>query len=304
MTTKHDGSRSSISRTDRDACVDIGFIGTGTSRLFATLSTPLDLWIRSGVLICPPLHADFARNYRNEVLLARELTRAGHAVMRFHYRGQGHSDGDARSMTFGSLKEDALTAVDFLRSQIGTGPLAFIGCRLGGLVAAATAATHGGAPVALWEPVLDPASYVREAVRARAIGSLAGSASDPASTGRLMEQFLRQGWLDIYGYPIYLELFRSLEGRDLRSELGDDVRPILLVQIATSRELTPRYASLVKDLTSLGLPVATHRVTSAAGWWFRGAGKDRERPELLTEETVSTTVEWLSDQVAPAEVRR
>ena len=76
------------------------------------------------------------------------------------------------------------------------------------------------------------------------------------------------------------------------------------MQIAASRELTPRYASLAGDLTSLGLPVTTHRVTSAAGWWFRGAGKDRERPELLTEETVSTTVEWLESQVAPAEVRR
>ncbi len=76
------------------------------------------------------------------------------------------------------------------------------------------------------------------------------------------------------------------------------------MQIAASRELTPGYARLVGDLSSLGMPVTIHRVTNTAGWWFRGVGKDREQPDLLTEETVSTTVDWLGAQVAPAEVRR
>jgi pimeloyl-ACP methyl ester carboxylesterase len=303
MTTERNGSQSMASRMDAGTRIDAGFLGSGASRLFVSVSTPLDA-PRSGVVICPPLHADFAKNYRNEVLLGRALSREGHAVVRFHYRGQGHSDGDPRQMSFASLKEDALTAVDFLRSDAGIDRLAFVGCRLGGFVAAATAASYDAAPLVLWEPVLDPASYTREAIRARMIGRLARVPSEGVSAAGLDDQLLQEGWLDIFGYPIHLALVRSLEGKELLTELGSNRRPVLLMQIASSRELRSAYSTFARDLSSLGIPVEVRLVTSTAGWWFRGVARDREQPELLTQETVSTTADWLGARFAHAEVPR
>jgi pimeloyl-ACP methyl ester carboxylesterase len=98
------------------------------------------------------LAREFAHNYRREVLLARALAVAGQAVLRFHYRHTGNSDGDGVDLTFDSMREDALGAIDALRSQAPKGPLTILGTRWGSLIAAAAAAHHPDAAVVLWSP--------------------------------------------------------------------------------------------------------------------------------------------------------
>lgn len=285
------------SRVDAETRVDVGFFGRGSSRLFGSvISSPEEPL--GGVVICPPLHADFSKNYRNEVLLGQALARQGFAVLRFHYRGQGHSDGDPRSVSLESLTKDAVAAVDFLRSRIGVERLGLVGCRLGAFIAAAAAASLDGAPVSLWEPVVDPGRYLRDAIRARLIGDLRGRETERASADALMEQLHREGFVDIHGYPIHLGLVQSMEGKMLPTELGDNQRPILLVEISRGRDLRREYASLVDEWSSKGLPVEVLRIAGEVGWWFRGGHQEREDVNRLGVEALGVTVDWMRTNVA------
>jgi exosortase A-associated hydrolase 1 len=54
-------------------------------------------------------------SHRQFVLLARRLAAAGHAVLRFDYRGQGDSEGDMRS--FAAVDDDLKAAIDALLIQ-------------------------------------------------------------------------------------------------------------------------------------------------------------------------------------------
>ncbi len=273
--------------------VDVGFIGSGP-RIFVALHTPPGA-LRAGVVICSPLHTAFSKNYRNEVVLARSLSRAGIAALRFHYRGQGHSDGDARDVTLTTLRRDAVEALGYLRAMTGLEEVGFMGCRLGGLVAAAAASERSAAPVALWDPVLDPAGYLREASRARVIGDLAGGTPSQADP---KERLRRDGYVDIHGYPIHLELAESLEGRTLLGELGDEPRPILLIQTARTPRIRPEYARFLEDRARVGSPVAVRPIVGEIAWWFRGVAADRERVDDLAADAVTQTCDWLAAQLS------
>ncbi|HWC32893.1 MAG TPA: hypothetical protein VG709_07175, partial [Actinomycetota bacterium] len=44
----------------------VGFFGEGADRLFGVLHAPSD-GARAGVVVCPPVYAEFEKNYRSEV---------------------------------------------------------------------------------------------------------------------------------------------------------------------------------------------------------------------------------------------
>ena len=207
--------RFTAAHSEEGTTTEAGYFGLGPQMMFGCLLTPARV-PGGSVIICPPVHADAAKSYRSEVVLARALAHQGFEVLRFHYRGQGHSDGDSSMTTFESMTEDVIMALSFLRSRIETSRFAVIGCRLGGLVAAAVASLHdSSAPLVLWEPVLEPRLYLREAIRARLIGDLStkGTASD--SPGPRIDQLQEGESIDIHGYPIHGSMVRSLEGRTL-----------------------------------------------------------------------------------------
>src|SRR5207342_1916957 len=97
--------------------------------------------------------------------------------------------------------------------------------------------------------------YVHEAIRARLIGDLSAAREDRGTSAALKERLDREGSLDVHGYPIHLNLIRSLTGKKLQDEMGDACRPILLIQIGRSRELRAGYAAVVRDWSALGFPV-------------------------------------------------
>jgi alpha-beta hydrolase superfamily lysophospholipase len=126
---------------------EAGFFGAAPERMFGGFVLPTRP--AGAVLISSSLYAEQARNYRREVILARALARRGIASFHYHYRGTGHSDGDAAALTFGSMVADAREAVGILRERVGDVSLGFIGTRLGGYVAASMAGEAPHAPLAL-----------------------------------------------------------------------------------------------------------------------------------------------------------
>jgi uncharacterized OsmC-like protein/fermentation-respiration switch protein FrsA (DUF1100 family) len=71
--------------------------------------------------------------------IARALTAAGIAVLRFDFTGLGNSDGDFANTNFSSNLQDLLAAVEFLRSEYAA-PELLIGHSLGGAAVLAMAA--------------------------------------------------------------------------------------------------------------------------------------------------------------------
>jgi acetyl esterase/lipase len=123
---------------------------------------------RAGVVVCLPAPLDAAVDDGRAARLGRRLARSGVAVQRFHYRGSPASDGDPTAVTFEALVADARRAAELLAERTGVERIGLVGARLGALVAARLGRDRPGAPMVLWEPVVDPRHLVEQAAGARA----------------------------------------------------------------------------------------------------------------------------------------
>jgi len=243
---------------------DVEFFGAAGSRLFGSRYVPVD-GARSGVVVCSPILAELPKNYRREVLLGQALAARGVAVQRFHYRGAGHSDGATEATDFDTMRDDARRATERLVEVTGVGTLAFLGTRLGAMVAAAVARAYPAAPIAFWDPVFSADSY---------IGEVSAGASSPGSD-------------DIAGYPLAALLRAGLAGRLLEDELGEESRAVLVVQMGG------RPPEQAQNWRARGWDLTTEQVDRQQGWW--SADDPRLRDEVLARGTplLPLTTEWL-----------
>lgn len=246
-----------------------------------------------GVVICSSLHAEFLRNYRREVLLARALCRQGTPVQRFQYRGEGNSLGPVDDITFPRLCEDAKAAADHLRERTGVSRVVFLGTRLGGLVAAA-AASGETAPVVLWEPVFETDRYFREAFRARMIRELKEGGTVRPSVDSMVAELRAAGVVDILGYQIHFPLYESAIGRTLVTELGSCARPVLLVQITKSSEPRGDHDKVSAAWEDAGFAVERRVISEDEAWWYVGEDWQAEEARPATSALVEATCSWVA----------
>jgi acetyl esterase/lipase len=269
---------------------EVEMLGPHRQRLFSYVHLPPPDRLEGGLVICSPLFAEFPNNYRKEVVLARALAAEGVAVQRFHYRGTGNSDGAAEDVTFDSIAGDAMAATDHLVERTAARPIAFLGTRLGAMIAAATASRSGGGPLILWEPALDGRSYFRQVARNGLIRDLkdgariAGRSRDPLADVDSM------GSGDVLGYSIHRGVYHSFRDRTLEEELGDAHHPVLLVQLSRRRDVRPEVRAVAEALAARGVEVRTQAIWSNESWWFVG---DPSLSRRVTKPIVDTTSRWL-----------
>jgi acetyl esterase/lipase len=302
LATPSDSDRAT--RVDREAGIRevAEFFGPNGSRMFGFMHLPLGRPV-GGVVICSPLQAEFVRNYRREVALGRLLAESGVAVRRFHYRGSGNSDGDPAAVTFDSMLEDAVYSADRLVAELGLTKVAFVGTRVGGMIAAKAAGRFDGAALALWEPVLDPATYFREVFRGRLIHDLKEGGAAKRSGQSLLSALHREGSVDILGYSIHRDLYQSASTWRLGAILGEQIRSVLLVQLGGAGKLRSDFVSLVDQLTRNGLMVDTLMVPKQEPWWFGGGGWEVQEEPARKATLVGGTARWLLSQMS-SEKRR
>jgi len=171
--SKRFGHMGDVTRVDRRLGIveTLGFFGSGPLRMFGCTHAPQGRAL-GGVVICSPVLGEFLRNYRNEVMLARDLAVSGFAVQRFHYRGSGHSDGEWCDATFETMRDDAIVAAEWLKAATGVSDIAFVGTRWGALIAASAIPRFPMAPLVVIEPPLDCSRYFREVLRWRLMREL------------------------------------------------------------------------------------------------------------------------------------
>jgi alpha/beta superfamily hydrolase len=243
------------------------------SSLFGVRHVPLGR-VRGALLVCSPVLTDFGANYRREVELARRLAARGIAVQRYHPRGVGHSDGDRLDLTVESLVADAATALEHLSSWSGAVPTAVLGTRLSALAAAAVA---GDRPLALWQPVTDVRSYLREGLRARSVHRLGHGAPPAGAVPDVAAELAEHGFADLLGIPVGPGLLAAgglagsppaRAGAGLREAVASGRGPVLLLQFGTAPELAPAYRSVVDAWTAAGRSVTATPCPSDETWWF------------------------------------
>jgi pimeloyl-ACP methyl ester carboxylesterase len=134
----------------------------GPSGQFGWLHLPGDGQARAGVVICPAIGTEQLWAHLGGRVLAEQLCQRGLAVLHFDYYGTGHSAGDLRrEWPDGGLERSAGEAVDFLLST-GVSQVGAIGFRLGAPVAHALVRSGRCHTLALWDPCLSGATFLRE----------------------------------------------------------------------------------------------------------------------------------------------
>ncbi len=286
------------SRHDASAGIreEASFFGAGSLKRFGILHAPIGE-PAAGLVICCPYQAEIHRNYRREVLLARRLAERGIAVQRFHYVGSGHSDGDPSSVTFDTMRDDALSAGDELARRTGVSTVGFLGTRWGGMVAASAAASRGG-NLCLWEPVVDPARYFDEIFRFLLLYELKEDPASPlAQDASLPDLLRRDGSVDVLGHTVERAIFESSRGLALSELAPDPSQAVLLVQISAGRSLRSEYTGLAEAWRQRGLDMQTHVIRDQETWWISGDRWPIHEVHPPTTKLIDLTTTWMQDRL-------
>jgi len=269
---------------------EITFFGERSPLMFCALHLPKGE-VNAAVISCPSVHAELIKSYRKDAMLAKALAAIGVAVIRYHYRGEGNSEG-----AVGELNLDAMIAsVDEARSELarrtGVDRFGYHGTRLGSFPAAAACEADPGAPLLLWAPLPDTDVFVRELIRTHYIAALKGE-DKPEPTARLIERVMEEGEIELVGHVISRDLYTSLQGRRL-----DSYRPK-----GSSVMLTPYGPQNLDDLVAAwdaaGASVTVFGESAdEEAWWLAGDAAQPEDGQERVMTLVSASAAWLLEQL-------
>jgi len=226
--------------------------------------------------------------YRQEVLAARAAAARGIPVLRFHARGHGDSAGSSADVTLETLVEDAQAAADVAKQRTGRGRVAWLGIRMGAIVAALAGGPRSGrtdaAGFAFWEPVAKPADFFRQQLRTVLFSKVAGGQKPDATVDQLLARIAAEGELDVFGYTLRRALVDSFSPVTLADALAGVTCPVLLAQVQPGARLSPAHARLAEALGPLAT-VAT--VREEPGYQLMS------NPAWESAELTRVTEEWL-----------
>lgn len=269
----HDAPRAVVTDEQDQVTTEAQFLAGPGGDLFACVHRPLGPTLDLGVVICPPVLAEASRNYRREWLLATALAQAGVPTVRFHYRGSGQS-ADASGVTVQDLTADACAVADHLATLVPSAPLAFVGTRLGALVAAGARRGAGddAGPLVLWQPVVAPAAYARELHRARLMTSMR-TRGRAGGLGRLEEALADDGYVDIAGYRLARDLHVSMLATRLDVLLGPPAGPLLVLEMNARGQVRPEVDDLIGRWRRAGHRAEVEVVPVDEPWWFGSSAR-------------------------------
>lgn len=278
----------SITRVDpaTETTEEISYFGD-TPQMFGSMHIPAGE-TRACVIMCSSTHAELLKSYHLEVRTARVLAARGVAVHRFHYRGDGNSEGDISELTLPAMVSATSQAAERLVERTGNDTVAVIGVRMGAFPAVTLAQRSPGIPIVLWDPVIDTDRFVRDALRSHAIAALKGEAK-PESTSRTLERLERDGWIDLLGYEFTWDFYESIMGRKLIEQppIGSKV---LVVPFGSSPN-----TSLVDAWVDQGVDISTSESTEREAWWLdEQATRDRQHRGTALADLTAT---WLSNTI-------
>jgi len=259
------------------------FFLLNSDRLFGFLHAPLGA-PRGALVLCHAFAEEKLWSHRVYVNFARELARAGYAVLRFDCRGEGDSDWEFSQATVSSRVEDTLRAIEELRARSGIGAVVLVGHRLGGSVAlqAAIKAANKVSAVALWDPISSGREYFLQLLRSNLTTQLAVEGAVKRDREALVAAIEAGETIVADGYELTGELYREMAALELTPPPGFGL-PMLMLEIAKGAQSTPSPA--------LAEIAGAHcRVVTEQPFW-RETRQFHQRAPNLT----AATLQWLQD---------
>ncbi len=199
------------------------------------------------VLLLPSLFEERKSGYAAMRRLAERLAAAGHAALRFDYRGSGESGGDSAQRRWAHLAEDADTAQQTLERLAGKRDLVLIGLRMGATLALQESFRANPAAVIALAPVIKGASQVRlwkmrSKIRSELTQANTIDEASKPDAGRTSDVF------DFDGYEVNKAFFDDVAKIDLIKDLGALTCPGLMLQLSHRTEAAPETLELMKTL--------------------------------------------------------
>lgn len=280
-------NHSASTRVDRATGIEehARFLGPPGERIFSILALPAGE-VRGGVVIAPSLLTDRIRLYRDEVSVARRLAARGLAVLRFDYRGFGHSDGQTGVADQETMLEDLAVAVQDLENHVDGAAISLVGSRFGSaLIAQSLQLTQHSV---LWYPVLSGHEYFRLAFRGHMVGSMHREGGEATPTRQLTES----GYANVLGYRVSRRLVEGASAAALVSEKWKVSSRVLWIEAGTDLS-APRQEAADRIRESGAELVVAFAPTEDPGWFvgvrpFQNPAATDRLVEWLTEGAVAT----------------
>jgi exosortase A-associated hydrolase 2 len=217
------------------------FFAREDARLFGFLHLPDGPVKPLAFVMSHPFGEEKLWSHRVFVSFARALAQRGHAVLRFDYAGAGDSSGLSADTSLVSHRDDLLAAIATLEQRVpAVQQVGLIGLRLGATLAALLAESQTsprlrGAPLLLWDPILDGDSYFQELLRSNLSTQLAVYGKVVDNREVLTARIRAGGTVNVDGYEIGKALLDSCGVNTLLStEAKRHDGPVLVTQIAAS----------------------------------------------------------------------
>lgn len=140
------------------------FFGKSENPLYGVYQAPqIDTPKTKAILLCSPFGQEYMRSHRAYRQLALLLSKKGHHVLRFDYRGCGDSSGEIEEVSVADWMEDINTAIDELKEMADLDQVILVGLRLGALLAGEISSQRDDIEsLVIWDPILSGADYEAE----------------------------------------------------------------------------------------------------------------------------------------------
>lgn len=197
------------------------------------------------VVIAPPLFEERKGAYAPLRRLAQRLAAAGHAVMRFDYRGSGESGGKPEARRWEHLCQDVAVVRKTLARLSGKRDSALLGLRGGATVCLQESIRTGGEAVVALAPLVSGATQVRLwRMRSKIKSELSGGGSSHVQASADTQV------LDFDGFAVHPGFFDDVAKFDLAKDLGRLSCPGLVVQVSHREDAAPESVRLMETLGS------------------------------------------------------
>ena len=269
------------------------FLETPRGCLFAVHRRPRDVapW-RGQVLCIPPFNEEMNRSRSMLTRLAQTLAGQGFGVLLLDLHGTGDSAGEYHEARWDGWLDDIYIAREWLNLQSGGGVCAFLGMRLGAILATQVYVKGDVAKtlLLLWQPVIEGKSHFTQFLRIRMAAQLDRADALKESTNKMRQHLAGGKILEVAGYAIHPALAMAIDEAVLLDQsLPVGARVLWLEQSKQPlSELTPNSRRVLEIWNKPGIKLDVMAYADPPFWQVH---ERVDTPELITK-----TSDWLLEQ--------
>lgn len=248
------------------AAREIFFLPVGKGQRFCIYHLPRTPVARGAVLYIHPFAEEMNKSRRMAALQSREMAEAGYGVLQLDLHGCGDSSGDFGDATWDGWKEDAVSAVSWLRSRTSS-PLTLWGLRAGCLLAANVAVDLPEKPnLIFWQPVLSGKQHWQQFKRLKAASELV-SGRGKETRDAFLDQPDAGLNVEIAGYSVDHRLSAGLEKSEL-SPFHDQAGHVAWFELSAREDgrMSPASLGRIEQWRAAGFRLESSLVAGPAFW--------------------------------------